>query len=327
MSDDSPKGITSPDPFTEIRMLTLQTTRGANYWSRRPVTRLDVDIGAYEEISSADVPGFTERLVAAIPSLEEHRCSVGTPGGFIQRLRDGTYAAHITEHVALELQSLIGHHVGYGRTRGTGDVGGYTLVFEHAHEGVGLRAAALALETVQHAFAGTLENVNHAVAELRAIAETPCSEIGRQEVLCGITGGIGRTETREELWKIGIGGLVSERELIIDVSPAYLLQVGLPYSHSQIAVILDTMLTDVPERYRDVERAARLVSVVADAVPRPHGIVVCPANAHHVHDIVRDAGRHVVKFTPADDVGERARRAAAAVALALRSSGTEHDAP
>ena len=52
---------------------------------------------------------------------------------------------------------MIGHDVGYGRTRG-GDVEGeYTLVFEHMHEGVGLRAAALALETVQQAFAGTLD--------------------------------------------------------------------------------------------------------------------------------------------------------------------------
>src|SRR5918911_2217251 len=154
-------------------MTALQALRGANYWSARPVTRMDVTLGAYEDISSAQARGFTEALCAALPGLVEHRCSIGERGGFITRLRRGTYAPHIIEHVALELQGMIGHDVGYGRTRG-GDVPGeYTLVLEHLHEGVGLRAAALALETVQRAFAGTLDGVAHALEELRGIARTP----------------------------------------------------------------------------------------------------------------------------------------------------------
>src|SRR6478672_4953791 len=165
--------MTLPDATVELRMTSLHSTRGANFWSRRPVTRLDIAVGAYEDISSADVPGFTEALVSAMPGLEEHRCSIGERGGFITRLERGTYAAHIVEHVALELQTMIGHDVGYGRTRGGDAEGEYTLVFEHLHEGVGLRAAALALETVQQAFAGTLNGVDHAVAELSALAATP----------------------------------------------------------------------------------------------------------------------------------------------------------
>src|SRR4051812_9458875 len=184
--------LTRPDPAVEIRMTTLHATRGANFWSSRPVMRMDVAVGAYEEISSADSPGFTEALVNAMPGLIEHRCSIGERGGFIIRLRDGTYAAHIIEHIALELQTMIGHEVGYGRTRG-GDIDGeYTLVFEHLHEGVGLRAAALALETVQQAFAGTLNSVDHAVAELTSLASTPDVPKLQQQVLCGITGGSDR---------------------------------------------------------------------------------------------------------------------------------------
>ena len=123
-----------PDATVELRMTSLHSTRGANYWSRRPVTRLDIAVGAYEDISSADAPGFTTTIVSAMPGLEEHRCSIGERGGFITRLERGTYAAHIIEHVALELQCTIGHEVGFGRTRG-GDVDGeYTIVFEHLHE-------------------------------------------------------------------------------------------------------------------------------------------------------------------------------------------------
>ena len=66
-----------PDPKSEIRMTTLHATRGANYWSRFPITRMDLEIGAYEEISSADVPGFTESLIAVMPGLRDHRCSIG----------------------------------------------------------------------------------------------------------------------------------------------------------------------------------------------------------------------------------------------------------
>src|SRR4051812_8719122 len=149
-------------------MTTLHATRGANYWSELPITRMDLNIGAYENISSADVPGFTESLVRTMPGLRDHRCSIGEPGGFLIRLKRGTYFAHIVEHVALELQGMIGHDVGYGRTRGGDGAGEYTIIFEQVHDAVGLRSAALALEIVQSAFAGTLTSIDHAVAELAA---------------------------------------------------------------------------------------------------------------------------------------------------------------
>lgn len=318
-----------PDPAVEIRMTTLHATRGANFWSTRPVMRMDIAVGAYEDISSADVPGFTEALVSAMPGLEEHRCSIGERGGFIMRLRDGTYAAHIVEHIALELQTMIGHDVGYGRTRG-GDVEGeYTLVFEHRHEGVGLRAAALALETVQQAFAGTLTSVDHAIAELRALASTPNVPPLRQHVLCGITGGSDRAATRDEIVRRGFGS----DDLIVDVSPAFLLQAGLPYSRSDVAVVMDTNLTDVPERYREEERAQRLMATVADAVPRD-GIVIVPAKEWEVQDKVREAGCRVAIFAADSNVTRRDRKVARAIALVVndrividwRGERTDHGA-
>jgi cyanophycin synthetase len=272
--------------------------------------RMDLIVGAYEHISSADVPGFTEALVSAMPGLEEHRCSIGERGGFIIRLRDGTYAPHIVEHIALELQTMIGHDVGYGRTRGGDNDGEYTLVFEHLHEGVGLRAAALALETVQQAFAGTLTNVDHAVAELTALAGLPDVPPLQQQVLCGITGGSDRAATRDEIVRRGFGS----DELIVDVSPAFLLQAGLPYSRSEIAIITDTNLTDVPERYRDEERAQRLMATVGDAVDRG-GIVIVPAKEWEVQDKVREMGCRVAIFATDDNVTRRDRKVARAVAM------------
>jgi cyanophycin synthetase len=317
-----------PDPATEIRMTALHATRGANYWSRSPVTRMDLAVGAYEDISSADAPGVTDALLAAMPGLAEHRCSIGERGGFVTRLRRGTYAPHIIEHVALELQTMIGHDVGYGRTRGGDTEAEYTLVFEHRHEAVGLRAAALALETVRRAFAGTLDGVAHATAELAALAATENVPPIRQQVLCGITGGAGRDETRRELARLGVG---DEQELVVDVSPSYLLQAGLPYARSELAIVLDSELADVPPRYQDRERARRLVSVIADALPR--GLVaVVPAKEWEIQDYARDAGCGVAVFAADGDVTRRDKRVARTAGyvgdgrIMIEHRGETHDA-
>lgn len=255
---------------------------------------MDVAVGAYDNISSADVKGFTEALVAAMPGLRDHRCSIGEPGGFIIRLRQGTYLPHIVEHVALELQGMIGHDVGYGRTRGGDEPGEYTIVFEYIHQGVALRAAALALEIVQKAFASSLGAIDYAVNELAALAGTANVPGVKQHVLCGITGGANRSETRDELARLGFNGS-DANELVIDMAPAYILQAGLPYSRSDIAIVTDVEFSDVPPRYAERERAERLAGVLIDALPR-RGVLVAPAKAWDLQDRARDEGNRVAVF-------------------------------
>ena len=304
---------TRPDPFSEIRLTTLHATRGANFWLSRPVTRIDLTVGAYEDISSADVPGVREALMRTMPGLVEHRCSIGERGGFLVRLARGTYAPHIAEHVALELQTMAGHAVGYGRTRG-GDVEGeYTLVFEHVHEAVGIRAAAFALEVVQRAFAGTLDSVDHMVAELRALAATPDTPDVRQDVLCAVSGGTGRALARSLI----AGRRGGPDDLVVDVSPSFVLMAGLPFSRAEIAVITDADLTDVPDRYQDEERARRLVSVVYDALPR-RGIAIVPADEWDLQDKARDEDLRVAVFSGRDDITVKDKRNARAAAWPVR---------
>lgn len=299
-----------PDPSAEIRITALHSLRGVNYWSQRPVTRMDLVVGQYEDISSADVPGLADALERAMPGLVEHRCSIGERGGFLQRLGRGTYAPHIIEHVALELQAMAGCDVGFGKTRGGDTPGEYTLVFEHCHSNAGLRAAALALEVVQHAFAGTLDGVDHAVREIAALLEHADAPALRQRVLCGITGGGPRHETRDEMAHRGL----DDAELVVDVAPGYLLQAGLPYARSEMAIILDCDLTDVPERYRDEERARQLVGVIADGVVRD-GIVIVPAKEWELQDYARDRECRVAIFATDDDVTRKDKKVARALAF------------
>jgi cyanophycin synthetase len=199
--------------------------------------------------------------------------------------------------------------VGYGRTRG-GDVHGeYTIVFEHVSDVVGVRAAALALDVVQRAFAGTLDSVEPAwpsSGRWRHSRPLPAPA----QVLCGITGVQLRAETRAELTRRGIG---AEDDLVVDVAPAYILQAGLPYGHSDTAIILDDEPNDVPERYRDRERASRLVSVLADAVV-DGGVVIAPATAWDVQDRARDAGCRVAVFAADATITARDKKVACAAA-------------
>src|SRR3990167_5439647 len=100
-----------------IEILRVTHLRGPNIWTYRPVIEAWVDIGELENHPSNTIPGFYERGTALWPTLAEHRCGIGEPGGFLQRLREGTWAAHILEHVVLELQNLAGMQAGFGKAR------------------------------------------------------------------------------------------------------------------------------------------------------------------------------------------------------------------
>src|ERR1043166_704529 len=119
--------------MADIQIKEINVLRGPNIWAHQPVIEAHVDIGPYEEQPSNEIAGFTERLFEAIPSLIAHRCSEGRWGGFLMRMRDGTYMGHIIEHVALELQCLAGMEVAYGKTRSEGQdfPGEYRIVIEY----------------------------------------------------------------------------------------------------------------------------------------------------------------------------------------------------
>jgi cyanophycin synthetase len=132
----------------EVRKTTVY--RGPNVWARMPVILMVVDIGELEDRPTNKIPGFYERLTEYMPSLYDHGCSLGRPGGFLQRMREGTWMGHVLEHVALEFQNLSGAEVARGKTRSTGERGVYNVVFEHVQEDVGLVAGRLAVRLLNH---------------------------------------------------------------------------------------------------------------------------------------------------------------------------------
>jgi cyanophycin synthetase len=134
-----------------MKILKIQTLRGANYWSirRQKLVVMRLDLEDLADKPSNVIPGFYQGLVSVLPSLEEHFCSPGCRGGFLSRVQEGTMMGHIIEHVALELQELAGMNVGFGRTRETATPGIYQVVIEYLDEQAGRYAARAAVRLCQ----------------------------------------------------------------------------------------------------------------------------------------------------------------------------------
>ncbi|MFT5127656.1 MAG: cyanophycin synthetase [Rhodothermales bacterium] len=154
-----------------IEIKELRAIRGPNRYKLTPVIFMVLDIKEYELKPSDKIDGFSDRLVKQIPSLSEHGCSIGSPGGFIQRLQTGTWAGHIIEHLALELQCLAGMEVSYGKTFTSSIDGVYYLAFSYLVESAGVQAAKDAVTLYEAVAEGRTFDVNEAVSKLRVLRE------------------------------------------------------------------------------------------------------------------------------------------------------------
>jgi len=156
-----------------MKIVEIKVLRGPNYWSvRRPkLIQMKLDLEEMEQKPTNLIPAFRERLEQMFPGMFEHRCSVGTPGGFFERIEEGTWMGHVIEHVALELQTLAGMDTGFGRTRGTGKEGEYYVVFSYMEEDAGVYAARAATRITQAIADGVEYNLEEDIMQLREIRE------------------------------------------------------------------------------------------------------------------------------------------------------------
>lgn len=155
-----------------IEIIDVLSLRGPNIWTYRPVLEAWVDIGDLEDFPSNTIPGFYERLTAWLPSLVDHHCGVGIHGGFLMRLREGTWPGHIMEHVMIELQNLAGMQSGFGKARETGKRGVYKVVVRSRHEEVSRAALYAARDLVMAAIQDKPYDVASTVDNLRDILES-----------------------------------------------------------------------------------------------------------------------------------------------------------
>src|SRR5512139_414186 len=86
----------------QMKILEIKVLRGPNYWSvRRPkLVQMKLDLEDLEQRPTNTIEGFRERLETLLPTLYDHRCSEGVPGGFFSRVEEGTWMGHVVEHIA-----------------------------------------------------------------------------------------------------------------------------------------------------------------------------------------------------------------------------------
>lgn len=151
----------------------INAMKGPNYWSirRHKLIVMVLDLEELEQQPTNTIPGFFERMKDLFPTMFEHRCSVGEPGGFFQRVEEGTWMGHVIEHIALEIQSLAGMEVGFGRTRGYGEEGVYHVVFAYQEEKVGRFAAKAAVRIAEALISGEPYDLDQDIQEMREIRE------------------------------------------------------------------------------------------------------------------------------------------------------------
>jgi cyanophycin synthetase len=157
-----------------MKILEVKVMKGPNYWSvRRPkLIQLKLDLEEMEEKPTNMVPGFRDRLEKLIPTLYEHRCSEGVPGGFFHRVEEGTWMGHVIEHVALEIQTLAGMDTGFGRTRSAGEAAGiYYVVFSYMEEAAGVYAARASVRIAQALIDGSDYDLEADIQRMREIRE------------------------------------------------------------------------------------------------------------------------------------------------------------
>ena len=154
-----------------MNIIEIRALRGPNYYSRYPIIYMELDIGELENQPSNKIPGFTKRLRSLIPTLKQHHCSRGYEGGFLERVKEGTWAGHIVEHVSIELQCLANIEVGFGKTLSTDAEGIYDIVYRYRDEEAGIQAGKNAVMIVESLIHGKKVDLKSIILDLKEIRE------------------------------------------------------------------------------------------------------------------------------------------------------------
>ncbi|MBC7694655.1 MAG: cyanophycin synthetase [Burkholderiales bacterium] len=157
-----------------MKIIEIKVMRGPNYWSirRKKLIVMKLDLETLEDLPTNKIDGFEKRIHVLMPSLIEHRCSEGKEGGLFTRIKEGTWMGHVIEHIALELQTLAGMECGFGRTRSTGTVGVYNVVFSYLEEAVGIFAAKAAVKIAEHLISGEAYDIESDIRQMRELRES-----------------------------------------------------------------------------------------------------------------------------------------------------------
>jgi cyanophycin synthetase len=243
-----------------MNIIEQRLLRGRNLYSHHPCLLTVLDTGDLKDARTDALPGFNDRLLELLPSLYDHRCSVGKYAGFVQTMQVGTNLAHVVEHVTLALQCLAGTTVNTGRTHAAG-TGRYRVVCAYELEQVVTEAfdAAVALVTAlargeDYALADTLAALRD-TAEEHAIG-TSTGAVVRAARARGIP--VHRLTEEANLFLLGWGARQKRLQATITADTGH-IAVGIASDKQLTKALLQEAGVPVPEgmTVRTLEQAQR----------------------------------------------------------------------
>lgn len=255
-----------------MKIIDIKVMRGPNYWSVRypKLIVMKLDLEDLEYRPTNEIQGFSQHIEELIPSLYNHFCSEGHPGGFFERVKSGTWMGHVIEHIALEIQTLAGMEVGFGRTRGSGKEGVYHVVFAYEDETAGLFAATAAVRIAEALINGNAYDIQADIQALQQIKKENFPGPSTASIL---------DEARRR--KIPV----------LQISPNGLYQLGYGKNQRRIrASIADTTGCIAVDIAGDKDETKRLLA--AAGIPVPNGTIV--NNTEELKRAVADIGFPVV---------------------------------
>jgi len=237
-----------------MKILDIKVMNGPNYWSvkRHKLIVMVLDIEELEQRPTNLIDGFSARLQALFPTMQGHRCSKEYEGGFFERVEEGTWMGHVIEHIALEIQTLAGMDVGFGRTRETSTSGIYNVVFTYMEAKVGRYAAEASVDIAQALIDNTPIDLPAIIQKLREMRE--------EERLGPSTGSI-------------VDEAVKRKIPFIRLNRHSLVQLGYGINQRRIqATVASTTSNIAVEIACDKEDTKNLLE--AAQIPVPKGIIV-----------------------------------------------------
>lgn len=141
-----------------MKILDVSVFKGRNIYSHHPVIKMVLDIGEYANKPTNQIGGLNEKILNAFPGLKTNHCGYGYEGGFLEKLNQGTYLAHVVEHVILEMQFMAGYDVRFGKTRYMGSGSRYYIVYEFENEVCGLECGKAAVFILDRFIASSLKS-------------------------------------------------------------------------------------------------------------------------------------------------------------------------
>lgn len=149
----------------------IRTIYGPNVFSHNPVLIMRLDLEDLTGKESCEIPHFVDRLIQELPGLQEHHCGLGRRGGFVERLRGGTWFGHIVEHVCLELTDRAEISVNRGKTVQAIPPAVFDVAVEFRSERGMRRLLEVAVEYVQSIVDAKPYPLDDRIAEVRDLVE------------------------------------------------------------------------------------------------------------------------------------------------------------